>query len=568
VLKLNHLRDVNEMDNCPPEVDFNYHKFTRVIHNWSLFTMHYNFSLEPTKLQILKIKKQIEKEGNLLNEKVYIPSVIDYYNLFPKFIREHPTMQMIVRGIEYYNPFFSFRTKLHMLNTAAKVFFPLEKKLNEVMSDIPHREPITLENVNELINLNPEDNRILILPDDYYTDDEELEQSDITAEMVRAWDKEEEEQRKAKKRDEGRAKRAAEEARAKGLAVPKVDKAAEEKKKEEDEIKMMEEENARLEEEKKEEEERIRQEELEKKRKLKLETSEKRKPGRIILDYDLAEDIAVNASKLGGPKEALKAQKQQKKKNEDDPDFEMNTPSKQEAKPKEDNKSQKENEKRKEKRERQIKTGRKYFEDKTEEIRSERIEKVFAFIKNDQSLSLEDKFRKIHQDVSKNEETAMHIYVSLMKSESFAPESKNFLKTLFNYSQTLEEIVKLLKKKDDERIKEYNLMMDLLDVSTTQMDTINKYAIEDMYQLSLKEHENKLQNTEEVGLKDVYVKPKPDPNYVRRPTSWQVPVDYYINDDGFWDGYIAARRNNIDVKLFTDKPFFYYKNKLKKMDVE
>jgi hypothetical protein len=40
---------------------------------------------------------------------------------------------------------------------------------------------------------------ISILPDDYYTDEEEMEGTIITAEMVRVWEKEDEEERKTKK---------------------------------------------------------------------------------------------------------------------------------------------------------------------------------------------------------------------------------------------------------------------------------------------------------------------------------------------------------------------------------
>jgi hypothetical protein len=558
------------MDVVPPKITFRYHDMVDIFEKWRQFTQPYDLQIQQKRMlyDMQKIQRQMKRDGTDYKEGVYIPSMIDYYNLFPKFIREHPTIQMIVRGIEFHNPFLTFQVRQHLLNEAAMLIFPLEERLqNAIASSFDNRMvPITLENVNELINYNYEDNKVVILPDDYYTDEEDLEGDIITAAMVRVWEKEEEEARKLKKREEGRAKRAAEEAKAAGLSVPKVDKAAEEKRKEEDDIKMMEEENQRLEEEKREEEERLRQEELERKRKIKLEVGVRKFQKRPIADQELQEDIGAS-SEVTGVKQ-VKQDKKENKKNEEEPEnAEANTSTaKSAAEIADKQKKVKENEKRKEKREKQLRQGRKHFEDKTEEIRAERIEKVFAFIKTEQSMSLEEKISKIHTDYSKNEDILMHIYVSLMKSESFAPETKDFIKKLFNFDKPVDEIVKLLKKRDDERIKEYNLMMDLLDVTTVQMDTVNKYVVEDMYQLSLKEHENQIQNNEEIGLKDVWVKPMQPLDVAQRPREWQVPVDYYINDDGFWDGYIAAKRKNVDVRVFTEKPFSWYKDKLKKVE--
>jgi hypothetical protein len=558
------------MDDAPPSMSFRYQESIRQAHFWSLFIFKSNFPFTQQKLEmdLRRINSQIKKDDIDYGD-FHPPSIIDYYNLFPKWVREHPTMQMFVRGIEYYNPLIPFKFKQHMLNQAAQLVFPFDSKLTELYSYgcNVRQTPITLENVNELINFDYDENRIVILPDDYYTDEEDLEGTIITAAMVRVWEKEDEDERKAKKRDEGRAKRAAEEAKAAGKAPPKVDKAAEEKKKEEEEILLMEEENKRLEEEKLAEEERIKQEERERKRKIKLEVAEKQPRQRSIMDLDPPDD---GVFEFGDKVETKKKEEKTKKKktggDDEELEFEgMKTEHKTVQSQEVDQSKKIEHEKRKEKKEKQIRHGKKYFEDKTEEIRAEIIEKNFAFIKAEQNMSTNDKILKIKQDYSKNEELAMHIYVALMKSESFAPDTKEFIKSTFKFEQPVEEIQKQLKRRDDERVKEYNLMMDLLEVTSTQLDAVNKAAIEDLYSQSLKDHDNQLQSTEDVGLKDVYVRPLPPIDQAQRPESWQVPVDYYINDDGYWDDYINDKRKKIDIKLYHEKPFIWFKDRIKRV---
>lgn len=64
-------------------------------------------------------------------------------------------------------------------------------------------------------------------------------------------------------------------------------------------------------------------------------------------------------------------------------------------------------------------------------------------------------------------------------------------------------------------------------------------------------------------LNDVYYKPLEHPDVPERIYD-PIPLDYFLNEDGFWDDYILRRRAKIDVKLFSYKPFIPFGNNLKK----
>jgi hypothetical protein len=546
----------------PSEYEFDKELRQIEVHKWTMFTVYHN-----ARVGINKFNSDIAnliKNFNNLPPMKEAPSLIPYYELYPKWIREHPAMQTAVRALDRYNCMLAYKTRIHMLNIVAQYLFPIDDKLREIANYLldARPDPVNSNIAQELVKYEGE-HEISILPDDYYTDEEEMEGTIITAEMVRVWEKEDEEERKTKKREEGRAKRAAEEAKAAGMPAPKVDKAAEEKKKEEEEMKLMQEEQERLEEEKRAEEERIKQEEREKKKKKKLEYVEKRRTKREIRDNELREDLSKNA--LKGVEEIKAKEEKKKKVNEDEPDFDSVENNENQVKIQEEDETQFETRKRRERRERQLKYGKKVFEDKTEDIRSEKIEKVYEYIKKNRDISFEEKIKNIKEEYLNNNEINLHIYVSLMKTELFTPEQKQIISNVYQVNEPLEELVSILKKRDDERIKEYNLMLDLLDVASSQMETLKNYAVEDMYQLSLKEHDSEIQDNDDMGLKDVYCRPKPDYETSLRPISWSIPVDYYINDDGFWDNYIKEKQEKVDVRLFTEKPFIFYKRKIRRI---
>ncbi len=267
---------------------------------WHYFTMIPNLRVH--------IKKYIELVKNIKNNKdmpkssykqfSFAPqSLIPYYNLLPKWAHEHPSVQNLVRGLEYHQHSSSFQNKVIALNIALPLLLPIDDKLTDVAKELYgyFKTQPNISNIDQLFEHNEDESRkSVFLPDDDFTDDKEEFYTFYTAADIRAIEKEEEEERKLKKREEGRAKRAAEEAKAaaaEGGDKKKDDKAqAKDDKKKED--KGQEEE---VEEEKDKEEEEQQQEE---------QGKDKGVGGfDLVDDQEAEEDMALKAKNLKAVKE-------------------------------------------------------------------------------------------------------------------------------------------------------------------------------------------------------------------------------------------------------------------------
>lgn len=60
-------------------------------------------------------------------------------------------------------------------------------------------------------------------------------------------------------------------------------------------------------------------------------------------------------------------------------------------------------------------------------------------------------------------------------------------------------------------------------------------------------------------LTDFYVKPYPDITYVKagNDPNPAIPLDYFDNDDGFWDEYMSLKREKLGMnQMIVNRRFF------------
>ena len=100
--------------------------------------------------------------------------------------------------------------------------------------------------------------------------------------------------------------------------------------------------------------------------------------------------------------------------------------------------------------------------------------------------------------------------------------------------------------------------------------------------LNLSEAELKLIETEVEGVKNKLdkgdekesdiiekgtqsmIRPIHDPTTPLSPYYQDIPIDYYDNEDGFWDDYIKEKHSHFDVRNVHYRPFHSYQDVLKK----
>lgn len=61
-----------------------------------------------------------------------------------------------------------------------------------------------------------------------------------------------------------------------------------------------------------------------------------------------------------------------------------------------------------------------------------------------------------------------------------------------------------------------------------------------------------------------YIRPIADATYAINPHTQEIPIDFYDNDDGFWDDYIEHKYNRLDLTKLKFKPFHFSKHLLAK----
>jgi hypothetical protein len=538
------LRDHGRLPVHPPKIDVNNDKFHIDALRWNFFTMLPNMRINAKNLQesfrvlqslnskqISDIKIDRSPAHKLPTDtfKFSDQSLIPYYNLLPKWAHENCAVQNIVRSLEHNHFEFSFQQKLVAINLALPLLLPTDDKLAEVANEIYDikSEDIKLDNIEELLLHNEDETRKnMTLPEDDFTDDKEEFYTFYTAADIRAIEKEEEEERRIKKRDEGRAKRAAEEAKAAGESGAKKEE-KKDGKDGKDEKKNTNEETQEAEPEKIEEPEEEEEEE------------DKGKGGEFSFEInDDGEADEDSALKIKPPK----------------------------------------NERKKE-----VKSENKYITERKEALRLIDIKKEqdisFSEFLKKNSIKLNENYINISRemvdvktgkiDLSKYNMTEIPLSMLLVNKfvneygleKSLINEFLDIIRKNPNIDLRVsmnqegrEEYVILendpKEKKAKNEIKENEIIDD---------DDIGD--LEDLYKSSLKETEMKIDSEDDKFLKDIYYKPLVDIDYFEK--SYYLPLDYYDNNDGFYDEWLNHQKEKIDIAQYNIKPFITKRNRIK-----
>jgi hypothetical protein len=155
------------------------------------------------------------------------------------------------------------------------------------------------------------------------------------------------------------------------------------------------------------------------------------------------------------------------------------------------------------------------------------------------------------------------LYISLSKSEAFGHDEKELAKKVFNIDKSLSELEFAHAKAKDEMQKKLYAASELAKIKEKKTD-YKDLDIKQMYKQSLKEDDVQQKISDELGLRDVYYKPRKDPKAVLRTSEHNIPLNYFINEDGFWDSYIKEKQSQIDISLYTHKPLNIKKDRIKK----
>jgi hypothetical protein len=591
-------RRLGDMSILQPNVEFFFDDIVKENNKWYNFILPHNTRLlvkevEATLNNIFKeseMQMKLKKQSGEAMDGIELPqSLLAYYNLLPKWARDHPAIKMLVRGLDKNHPWVSFRSKMLMVNISLRFIMDFDEN-NKWITDLVYNtrvENITLQNLPSLMEHDEGDDRFVLQhPDDEVTDEDDYDFIQ-TAEDVRKIEKEEEEERKLKKKEEGRAKRAAEEVK-QAASEGKIDKAAEEKKKKEEAEKKKKEEAAaaEAEEEPKEEEE---VEETKKEddtgkyektfmmRQNKKDVEEK---GEAIMDiYD----------KLYGKMNEDSGEKLEDSDDDDSKMMKFNQD--------EDNDAQGSD---------QINEGGRDIEELRIKLKENKATMATKKIKiNDIAMDLRQS-----EDLAIFEQKVLNLksslednnirYIQLMRNEQLKGSLVNledrYASDLFIYPFTLMATKKLSKEQksiierlfsehinsvEESKKPEIGLDIDEDAAKRTIEDAENEVLsrilqsesyisdkpegldIQIDYKESLKEEDIQVDDEELIGLNDAYYKPIPNIDIALRKED-PIPLDYYINDDGFWDDYIQYNKNRVDVKQINKKPFITIKDALKK----
>lgn len=596
------LQKEHDVDLLPPKLADYWEDFAKDTWQWSSFTVHYqnrimfrNVIKSMTAAMDSLSKEDYKNKDNFsLFDISYPQSLIYYYNLLPKWAREHPSVKMIVRGLEFHQPWASYQEKINMVNLALQIVMKKDKYYME-QSDIAldaHPEDITSENLPSLLEHDEERERnILQDPEDEATDDDDLEIVS-TAEEVRAIEREEEEERKRKKKEEGRAKRAAEEAK-QAAAEGKLDKAEEKRKKEEAEKKKKKEADAAAEGEDAEEHAE--------------EHGEDEKEAEKVTSKDIEERIFDQSTKIRGAAgrdeevldiydavrdKMMGITRQNIGEDESENDGEEDSGRRHLGSTDENEGDQETNEyesleafKRSYKEERVIiSSKREKLKDIVKDLNSSDNmniieEKLLLIRKNleDSSTHFRNMENEEQQSQLKGEEIDrdylrskynlskdnLLVYpLSLLESNQLSEKHKAAIRKVFSKYLDLytkdanENMIKLDEEKGELKAEDVeNEIMQRVSRYEAVSQTNNEgYELDLDYRESLKDADLKIDTTEEHGLTDVFYKHFHDPDYVER-TEDPIPFDYYLNEDGFWNDYINFHKGRVDVRQFTHQPF-------------
>jgi hypothetical protein len=596
-----------EMSPIPPKIADWLERCYADSHFWHLFTsvVHQKLYVDQQKAGLIRTMAELQKINwdapnftmMSFSDIPLPPSIIDYYNLLPKWARDHPTMKTVIRGLEYHQPWTSYREKVMAVNWTLQVLIGKDKTYNELLAMSYQADPeeLTMENLPALLEHDEEETRnILQHPEDEATDDEEMEIIS-TAEDVRAIEKEEEEERKKKKREEGRAKRAAEEA--KQAAAENKNKEDAEKKKKEEADKKKKEEAAPEEEE---------AEETDKQEaRTEAKTEDKELEDRMFTPTNRSKRSFDKEEETLNIYDNLYDKMRGKKKTEDTEENSENIDESEYKKvygmkklSQEDetlsfadeleafrrqNKEQKSVvENKKEKiiailRDLRGTNNLKTFDEKVKIIKRNLDEVTDKkYINELRNIKVVEKKKENEMEDKSHLTADVILYpLSLLNSNEFSEAEREIIAKHFNeFITDIPDVVRdaniipLDQKKDAQgnKVSETNddeIMSKISLFETESKDAGEGFDIDADYKESLKDEDTSVDVSEDLGLQDAYYKPKADLDYKLRSED-PIPFEFYLNEDGFWNNYIAFHRKRINPGQFVHKPFNPYMKNIKK----
>lgn len=538
------LREHGKLPVHPPKIDVSNDKFHADAMKWNFFTMLPNMRIN------IKNYHQCLSYLHLMNKKTFSDnilkdnspahkdpldtfehsrqSLIPYYNLLPKWAHENPSVQNIVRSLEFNHNEFSFQEKMVAINIALPLLLPTDDKLAEVAKEIydVNPEEIKLDNIEELLLHNEDETRKnVILPEDDFTDDKEEFYTFYTAADIRAIEKEEEEERKLKKREEGRAKRAAEEAKAAGESGKKKEEKIDPK----DQKKGASEETAEAEPEKQDE-----QEEEDDEEEVKDNSAGE-------FTFELNDDVEADEDMIFKTKKP-KAEKKKVEKEEN-----------------------------------------KYITERKEALRLIEIkkdqDKLFSeYLKKNSSIKLDTNYINISREmidvktgkIDLSNYNMQEIPLAMIMTNKFVNEydltklQRTEFLDIIKKNPNIDIRVSMSEKgreeyviiENDPKQKKNKNTEQEVNVEDDDIDEIN-----DLYKSSLKETEIKIETEDDLTLKDIYYKPLTDLDYYEK--SYHLPLDYYDNNDGFYDEWLNHQKEKIDISQYNMKPFISKRKRIK-----
>lgn len=464
---------------------------------------------------ILKIKNDTLKYHNILTKKIYSSSLITLLDLYPAEVRENTTVRNVIQIFSRFHPFTSFQVVHEIVDFFATCQIPLseiDSEDNLYTLESMHRYPQTMKNVKKFLMINWQKNEIVPGPEYYSSKDDDYIETffkfmdpELKIEYI------EEEDTKEKKRLEMMEKRELEDAKEQGKEAMDALK-----KKKEEEQKIKDEEDA-----KKEEEE---------------------------MEVFLAEKAAKEKEKEEKEKQLEKLQQEE---GGDDKGNESN--------------------------EGEVKISK-----TTVYIPDEELDQNLILDLND--ILGTDSKRKYMTDailptldlnfVDNSKERLRYIELhNKLTKFLITPEEEIEFTEMLNYRDSNPE---LYSKITGIPLEELNLISEskksftetyFKDATKLKFSEAELQLIErEVTSLENKKNINDLNDDDDNRVNEIYFPPIPDYTQPQTPHLQKFPIDFYDNDDGFWDDYIKEKKDCFDVSNIKIKPYSTFHDFLEKYD--
>ena len=549
--------DINQssLSPIPPKLNYKPAELNFSILNWGLmmqepdmlkfkkslnYLKYYNNYMIP---DILRSAREGYNYERILRENIYSRSLYTLLDLYPKVIRKNKVIKDIIQVASknyYYNDKFDHVHNLIDI-LAISEFDIVEKNKKETLNMIEgcHPYPKCNHNLYKLGLIQYIEDQVVPGPDYFDIYAEEYFEEILEDMNYEVYIDTEEEDKKEAKRIEDQNKRELEAAKAAGkeaLDAYKKKKEEEEKLKlEEEEKKEQEEYEKFLAEEARKEEEMLKEIEAENKRISNMKSNDR--SAETGISKEVPEEELVQ-NKIKDPFDFLGTDNKKKHLVEGGlPKLNMNFHSKELN----ENKL--------------VKNDIDEDEDEDKEDTENSIDKELSSSKLINYAMYRDRYIELHNKMTKlliNKEEEQEL-IKLLETKSTDP--------VFYSKITGIPLSDVIREKESKRsfVETYfkkgadiKLTSLELQIAENEVNNIEKRNTNEANKDDENENSNIFTN---LDYSDVYTKPIPDYSQSKSPFLEDIPIDFYDNDDGFWDDYINMKKNSFDVKNLQRRPF-------------